>query len=51
MPPDLTYTVISATDVFQFETNMTFAIVASKCVHTSSLIGAGGFTRGAFINI
>lgn len=36
----LTYTVVPATDIFQFESNMTFAIVASKCVHTSSIVGA-----------
>lgn len=45
------YTVISATDIFQFKTNMTFAVVASKSVHASSIVGADGFIRGTFINV
>ena len=45
------YTVVPATDIFQFESNMTFAIVASKCVHTSSIVGAEGFIRDTFINV
>lgn len=47
----LTYTVVQATDIFQFKTNMTFAIVASKCVHTSSIVGAEGFIRDTFIDV
>lgn len=30
---------------------MTFAIVASKCVHTSSIVGAEGFIRDTFIDV
>lgn len=45
------YTVISAADVFQFEANVTFAVVASKCVHTSSIVGADSFARGTLVDI
>lgn len=45
------YTVISATDIFQFKTNMTFAEVASKRVHTPPTGGAHGFITGTFVNI
>lgn len=45
------YTIVPATDIFQFETNMTFAIVASKCVHTSSIVGTEGFIRDTFIDV
>lgn len=45
------YTIISATDILQFKTNVTFAVVASKCVHTSSIVRADHFARGTFIDI
>lgn len=45
------YTIISATDIFQFKTNVTFAVVASKCVHTSSIRRTDCFARSTFIDI
>lgn len=48
---NLTYTVIMATDVFQFITKLTLAVVASKCVDTSAVESADSSASGAFINI
>jgi hypothetical protein len=48
---DLTYTIISATDIFQLKTNVTFAVVASKRVHASSIGRADCFARRTFIDI
>lgn len=45
------YTVISAADIFQFETNMALAVVASERVDASSIEGADGSARSAFIDI